>query len=158
MMESSAIFNAMPSDPADSPKREQSGCVVKTTGCLCLEGGEPTPPIFLDGAVVRIGYYSDTLPRLIIIMNKERLKSFKFADGERTPVTLAVLGAEYRAGVRTTARSVSVMISPDVVDCSGNRLRLVELLFKCGLTGNRVRLQIENGSGEIAITIGPHRG
>lgn len=157
MMESLTMFNVMPSAPADSPEREQSGCAVKTTGCLHLEGGEPTSPIFLDGAVVRIGYYSDTLPRLIIIMSKERLKSFEFADDERTPVTLAVLGAEYRAGVRTTARSVSVMISPDVVDCSGNRLRLVELLFKCGLTGNRVGLQIENGNSEIAIAIGPHR-
>lgn len=143
-MGSSTRCDVMPSDPA-----------VNTTAWFHLGGGEPAPPIFLDGTVVRIGFYGDTLPRLIITMKKEQLKSFKFEDGERTSVRLSVLGAEYRAGVRTTTKSASVMISPDLEDCSGNRLRLVEVLYSSGVTGSRASLQIENRSGEITITIGP---
>lgn len=99
------------------------------------------------GTVTRIGYYSDTLPKLVITVKKNDSLAIPFRDGERIPVPFAINGKCFIAGIRTTTRSATVMISPDLNDSEQNPVRLTDLLYNCGWDDkrSRVELTIEDG-------------
>jgi hypothetical protein len=99
------------------------------------------------GTVTRIGFYQDTLPKLIITVKKHGLLALPFRNGERVPVTLAIDGKRFTAGVRTTDRSATVMISPDLNDAEQNPVRLSDLLYSSGWDNksSRIDLKIEDG-------------
>jgi len=65
----------------------------------------------LIGTVTRIGYYRDSLPKLVITVKKNDSTVIPFRTGERVPMPFIINGECFAAGVRTTNRSATVMIS-----------------------------------------------
>lgn len=104
-------------------------------------------PAILLGTVTRIGYYRDTLPKLIITVKKEAVMDIPLREGERLPVPFVINGKQFTAGVRTTKRSPTVMICPDLNDSEQNFFRLTDLLYCHGgiMKNSRIELVIENG-------------
>jgi len=104
-------------------------------------------PAALLGTVTRVGYYWDTLPKFIITMRKEEFKGIQLREGERLPVPFIINGRRYIAGVRTTNRSATVMICPDLNDAEQNIFRLSDLLYHHGgdMKKCRLKLIIEGG-------------
>ena len=105
-------------------------------------------PATLLGTVTRIGYYRDTLPKLIITVKKNDSLAIPFRDGERIPFPFVINGKCFTAGIRTTNRSATVMISPDLDDAEQNPVRLADLLYDCGWDEkiSRVELTVEDGA------------
>ena len=105
-------------------------------------------PATLLGTVTRIGYYRDTLPKLVITVKKNDSLAIPFRDGERIPVPFVINGKCFTAGVRTTNRSATVMISPDLNDAEHNPVRLTDLLYNFGWNekSSRVELTIKDGA------------
>jgi len=105
-------------------------------------------PATLLGTVTRIGYYRDTLPKLIITVKKNDSLAIPFRDGERIPFPFVINGKCFTAGIRTTNRSATVMISPDLNDAEQNPVRLADLLYDCGWDEkiSRVELTVEDGA------------
>jgi len=104
-------------------------------------------PAVLLGTVTRIGYYRDTLPKLVITVRKDDSLAIPFREGERLPILFVINGKCFIAGIRTTNRSATVMISPDLNDAEHNPVRLTDLLYNCGWDekSTRVELTIEDG-------------
>jgi len=104
-------------------------------------------PAVLLGTVTRIGYYRDTLPKLVITVRKDDSLAIPFREGERLPIPFVINGKCFIAGIRTTNRSATVMISPDLNDAEHNPVRLTDLLYSCGWDekSSRVELTIEDG-------------
>lgn len=105
-------------------------------------------PVVLMGTVTRIGYYRDTLPKLVITVKKNNLLSIPFRNGERVPMPFVINGECFTAGIRTTNRSATVMISPDLNDVECNPVRLTDLLYNLGWDekNSRIELRIEAGA------------
>jgi hypothetical protein len=108
---------------------------------------QPVPPApLLVGTVTRIGYYGDTLPKLIITVKKGEVAGIPFREGERISLPFVIRGQTYTAGVRTTQRSTTVMVCPDLSDAAGSPARLTDVLFSQGITQTRLALLIDNGA------------
>lgn len=105
------------------------------------------PPVTLLGTVTRIGYYRDTLPKLVITVKKNDSSVIPFRDGERVAMPFIINGECFTAGIRATNRSATVMISPDLNDSESNPVRLTDLLYNLGWNdkSSRIELRIENG-------------
>ncbi len=103
-------------------------------------------PATITGTVTRIGYYGDTLPQLIIKTRKEDSGLLPYQVGERVIIPLVVNGVHYLAGIRTTVRSTTVMVCPDLNDSTGASVRLVDVLFSQGWTQAKVKLVVEDGA------------
>lgn len=101
----------------------------------------------LIGTVTRIGYYCDSLPKLVITIKKNDATAIPFRDGERVPMPFSINGECFTAGIRSTNRSATVMISPDLNDSESNPVRLTDLLYELGWSekSSRIELRIENG-------------
>jgi hypothetical protein len=109
----------------------------------------------MQGNVTRIGYYGDTLPKLIITIRKEDAY-IPFSDGNRIPVPFVINGMQYTAGIRSTKRSGTVMICCDLFDADLKSVRLSDLLFDVGWnTGNsKIRMLFENGVIFCKVPVG----
>lgn len=105
------------------------------------------PPATLLGTVTRIGYYRDTLPKLVITVKKNDSLVIPFREGERVSVPFVINGNRFIAGVRTTNRSTTVMICPDLNDSEQNPVRLVDLLYLHGgdMKSSRIELVVIGG-------------
>jgi hypothetical protein len=105
------------------------------------------PSSVMLGTVTRVGYYGDTLPKLVITVKKNDSLPIPFQDGERVPFPFIVNGKCFTAGIRTTNRSATVMISPDLNDTDSNPVRLTDLLYDLGWVDkkSRIQLRIEDG-------------
>ena len=102
------------------------------------------PPLFIDGTVTRVGYYNDTLPKLVISIPKVADYFSWISPGERHPVILRTLGNQYSAALRTTLKASTVTVSPDLMETSGRQIRLVDILAPMGLFArNRVNIEIK---------------
>jgi hypothetical protein len=62
-----------------------------------------TDQLTIIGRVTRIGYYRDTLPKLVITIRKEAASGIQINDGERRQVTLSINDETYLTGIRTTS-------------------------------------------------------
>jgi len=100
------------------------------------------------GTVTRIGYYRDSLPKLVITVKKHDSLPIPFQEGERVPIPFVINGKCFTAGIRTTNHSATVMISPDLNDSDCNPVRLTDLLYDCGWNGrnSQIELRIEAGT------------
>ena len=103
----------------------------------------------LLGTVTRIGYYRDTLPKLVITVKKDDSMGIPFRNGERVPIPFVINGECFTAGIRTTKRSATVMISPDLNDAECNPVRLTDLLYDLGWDAKRSRIELRVESGAI---------
>lgn len=100
----------------------------------------------ISGRITRVGYYRDTLPQLVIVIRKEAAGLLPWRDNERMPVSLRIQGECYHAGIRTTPRSSTLTISPDLTDSTGTPARLTDLLFSGGFQNRRdVAISLEDG-------------
>jgi len=104
-------------------------------------------PAVVPGTVTRIGYYRDGLPKLIITVKKSDSQTLPFRDGERVPMPFIINGACFTAGIRSTERSATVMISPDLNDADSNPVRLTDLLYTRGwnVKQSRIELRVQDG-------------
>jgi len=102
----------------------------------------------MQGIVTRIGYYRDSLPKLVITFKKNGSLPIPYQDGERVSIPFVVKGKCFTAGIRTTNHSATVMISPDLNDAESNPVRLTDLLYDCGWNGknSQIELRIEDGA------------
>jgi hypothetical protein len=106
-------------------------------------------PTTLSGKITRIGYYQDTLPKLIITVKKEQFVAIPIREGERLPVPFIINGQRFIAGVRTTNRSATVMICPDLNDADQGTFRLADLLYCNGWDMKNSRLDLVINDGVI---------
>ena len=106
-------------------------------------------PAAVPGTVTRIGYYRDGLPKLVITVKKSDSQTLPFRDGERVSMPFIINGACFTAGIRSTQRSATVMISPDLNDADCNPVRLADLLFNLGLGGKQTRIELRIQDGAI---------
>jgi len=104
--------------------------------------------VTVTGTITRIGYYGDSLPKLVITVKKSDTLPIPFQDGERVPIPFIINGEWFTAGIRSTKRSATVMISPDLNDSDSNLVRLTDLLCGIGWNGRcyRVELRLEDGT------------
>jgi hypothetical protein len=105
-------------------------------------------PDVLPGTVTRIGYYRDSLPKLVITVKKSDSTALPFRDGERVTMPFIINGECFTAGIRSTNRSATVMISPDLNDSDCNPVRLTDLLCNLGRgeRKSRIELRVEGGA------------
>ena len=105
-------------------------------------------PTVITGTITRIGFYGDSLPKLVITVKKSESLPIPFQDGERIPIPFIINGECFTAGIRSTNSSATVMISPDLNDSNSNPVRLTDLLCNLGWTGknSRVKLRLEDGA------------
>ena len=106
-------------------------------------------PAVVPGTVTRIGYYGDSLPKLVITVKKSHWAALPFRDGERVPMPFIINGERFSAGIRSTQRSATVMISPDLNDADCNPVRLADLLFNLGWGGKQTRIELRIQDGAI---------
>ena len=106
-------------------------------------------PAVMPGTVTRIGYYRDSLPKLVITVKKSDSTALPFRDGERVPMPFIINGECYTAGIRSTNRSATVMISPDLNDADCNPVRLTDLLYNLGWVGKQSRIELRVQDGVI---------
>lgn len=83
-------------------------------------------PMIVEGRVSQVGFYSDCVPTLIILIKKELLVSVDFPLNERITVTFEANRRRFSAGIRTTEK---IMITNYVqiflmklVECSDSSL------------------------------------
>jgi len=107
-------------------------------------------PVVLMGTVTRIGYYRDTLPKLVITVKKNDSHAIPFRNGERVAVPFVINGECFTAGIRTTDRSATVMISPDLNDAECFPVRLTDLLYGLGWDEKKSRLELRIEDGAIS--------
>jgi hypothetical protein len=88
------------------------------------------------------------MPKLVITVKKSDSPALPFRDGERVPMRFIINGECFTAGIRSTNRSATVMISPDLNDSDSNPVRLTDLLYNLGWSGknSRVELRLEAGA------------
>lgn len=96
---------------------------------------EQFPVEALPGVLTRVGYYSDTLPQMVISIPKRLAGKLPCRDGERVHFPLEISGERYIAGLRTTFHSATVQICPDLTDEAGHSVRLADIIFRHGLNG-----------------------
>lgn len=84
----------------------------------------------INGRVTRIGFYRDTLPKLVITVPKNATGGLSICDGERVDLQLSMNGEAYHAGIRTTSKAKTLTICPDLRDKAGNEIRLTDLLLR----------------------------
>jgi len=106
-------------------------------------------PAVVPGTVTRIGYYHDSLPKLVITVKKSDSTVLPFRDGERVAMPFIINGECFTAGIRSTQRSATVMISPDLNDADCNPVRLADLLFNLGWGGKQTRIELRIQDGTI---------
>jgi hypothetical protein len=106
----------------------------------------------MPGTVTRIGYYRDSLPKLVITVKKNDSTAIPFRDGERVPMPFIINGECFTAGIRSTNRSATVMISPDLNDAESNPVRLTDLLYDCGWNGKNSHIELRIEDGAISFT------
>jgi hypothetical protein len=112
-------------------------------------------PATLTGTVTRIGYYGDTILKLIIAMSKRDFYPCIIGEGVCHPAILYINGDMFAAGLRTTARSATVMVCPDIVDSAGQPARLADVLFQSGIVStSQVHVSLESGPAGIIVNIG----
>lgn len=112
---------------------------------------ERVDPTTLSATITRVGYYRDTLPLLIISIRKEAADCLPYAIGKRIPIPFTLSGETFTAGIRTTLRSPTVMICPDLTDAAGEPIRLVDLLLMHGFVHNgKVDLRLTAGGVELS--------
>ena len=109
-------------------------------------------PVVVPGTITRIGYYHDGLPKLIIAMKKSHWATLPFRDGERVPMPFIINGASFTAGIRSTQRSATVMISPDLNDADSNPVRLTDLLYAHGWDRKQTRIELRVQDGTINVS------
>jgi len=102
----------------------------------------------MQGTVTRIGYYRDSLPKLVITVKKNGSLPIPYQDGERVSIPFVINGKCFTAGIRTTSHAATVMISPDLNDSESKPVRLTDLLYDCGWNGknSQIELRIEDGA------------
>lgn len=105
------------------------------------------PTTTVLGKIAKVGYYRDTLPLMIITIKKEDAGCFPYREGDRISVPFVIDGQLYIAGIRTTARSATIMICSDLMDKELNTVRLADLLLSQRRAGNVsvLELKVENG-------------
>jgi len=119
---------------------------------LTIQNGWEKESVLQDvitGTITRIGYYGDSLPKLVITVKKSESLPIPFQDGERIPIPFIINGECFTAGIRTTNRSATVMISPDLNDSDCNPVRLTDLLYNCGWNGKQSRIELKLEAGVI---------
>jgi hypothetical protein len=94
----------------------------------------------VTGTVTRIGYYRDTLPKLIIAIRKKECPQLQCHAGERAAITFVVNGDSYLAGLRTTERDEMIRICSVIHDNKGVPVRLSDVLFSHGWSSGRLSL------------------
>ena len=109
-------------------------------------------PAVMPGTVTRIGYYCDSLPKLVITVKKSDSTALPFRDGERVPMPFIINGECFTAGIRSTNRSATVMISPDLNDADCNPVRLTDLLYDLGWGGKQTRIELRVQDGAINLS------
>jgi len=109
-------------------------------------------PVVVPGTVTRIGYYRDSLPKLVITVKKSDSMALPFCDGERVSIPFIINGECFTAGIRTTNRSTTVMISPDLEDEACNPVRLTDLLCDLGWNGKKPSVELRLEHGALLIT------
>jgi hypothetical protein len=100
----------------------------------------------ITGTVTRIGYYSDTMPKLMIVMKKSEATAIPYLEGVRVHLPFFVHGNAFTAGVRATSRSMTVMVCPDLLDADGGVVRLADVLLGNGWTRSKLWLKVEGGA------------
>jgi len=88
-----------------------------------------TPGQFISGMVTKVGYYRDTLPKLVVTIPKNDVGGLSIDCGERVALQLSKHGETYHAGIRTTSKAKTFSICPDMLDAVGNKIRLADLLL-----------------------------
>jgi len=83
----------------------------------------------INGRVTKVGYYGDTLPKLVITIPKCANGELSICDGERVNLLLSMNGETYQAGIRTTAKAKVFTICPDLLNSTGGDVRLTDLLL-----------------------------
>lgn len=106
-------------------------------------------PAIIHGTVTKIGYYQDTLPKLIIKMKKDGSMVLPFLDGERVPVPFVINSQTFTAGIRSTPRSATVSISPDLNDSTNNPVRLADILYELGWDERTTKIALRYEAGVI---------
>lgn len=106
-------------------------------------------PSAVLGTVTCVGYYRDTMPQLIITVKKQEARAIPFREGERVPVPFIIKGDRFVAGIRTTIRSATVMICPDLSSGEEATVRLVDLLAAQGWNSKKSRLVLTVVGGAI---------
>lgn len=99
-------------------------------------------PTTIVGKLLKVGYYRDTLPLLLIAFRKEEAVSIPYKIGERVSVPLVANGITYIAGVRATANSSTINICSDLLDDNHNTVRLVDILCGMGRTHKDSRIEV----------------
>jgi len=84
----------------------------------------------ITGKVTRLGYYRDTLPKLVITIPKSAAGGLSISESERVDLQVSMNGKTYRAGIRTTPKAKVLTICPDLLDAAGNEIRLTDLLLR----------------------------
>lgn len=84
----------------------------------------------ITGKVTRLGYYRDTLPKLVITIPKSAADGLSICEGERENLQLSMNGKTYHAGIRTTSKARVLTICPDLQDIAGGEIRLTDLLLR----------------------------
>lgn len=108
-------------------------------------GGKDASPLLINGTVTRIGYYGDTLPKLVISLPKVTSDFSWLSQGVRYPIILRIFDKQYTAALRTTPKSAFVTISPDLIENSGRQVRLVDLLAPLGFfSKDKVPILVES--------------
>ena len=109
-------------------------------------------PAVMPGTVTRIGYYRDSLPKLVITVKKSDSSALPFRDGERVPMPFIINGECFTAGIRSTQCSTTVMISPDLNDADCNPVRLTDLLYNLGWGGKQSHIALRVQDGAINVS------
>lgn len=102
------------------------------------------------GKVTKIGYYSDTLPKLVITIPKSNASELPLRERERMNLPLAMNGETYHAGIRTTTKAKTLTICPDLLDATGNEIRLTDLLLRDNIQ-QKATVVLSIGTDSIAI-------
>jgi hypothetical protein len=89
-----------------------------------------TPDHCISGRVTKVGYYRDTLPKLVVTIPKNDAGGLSIDVGERVDLQLYLHGETYHAGIRTTPNARTLTICPDLLNVSGSEIRLTDLLLQ----------------------------
>lgn len=84
------------------------------------------------GRINQVGYYTDGIPKYVVLLTKALIKNSFRDDKVRIPITLVFMDRMYSAGIRKTTDRYT-KICPDLIDERGKPARLAEILLECGL-------------------------
>jgi hypothetical protein len=105
----------------------------------------------IAGKVTSIGFYRDSLPKLVIVMPSENISEWQ--PGKRIPIKLEHAGACYNAGVRVDAKGTKATISPDLTDCNDQPVRLCDLLLAHNIT-RRMTVRLKLSGDRLSFDMG----